>query len=66
MEKHQEYAERGVPEYWILDPVASIALVLTLADDNYQERKFQGDEVLILPTFSELKVTAAQILKAGL
>ncbi|MEL6232567.1 MAG: hypothetical protein AAFR24_21900 [Cyanobacteria bacterium J06627_3] len=55
-----------MPEYWILDPVASIALVLTLADDDYQERKFQGDEVLILPTFSELKVTAAQILKAGL
>ena len=66
LEKRQEYAERGVPEYWIVDPVAAVILVLTLVDGGYQENNFKDNAVLISPAFAELKVTAAQILKAGL
>ncbi|MEM9484685.1 MAG: Uma2 family endonuclease [Cyanobacteria bacterium P01_F01_bin.116] len=65
-EKRQEYGVRGVPEYWIVDPVAAIILVLVLEDDGYREREFKGDDVLVSPRFSELNVTAAQVLNAGL
>lgn len=66
VEKRQEYAERGVPQYWIMDPVAAVILVLILVNGTYQEREFKDNEILISPTFAELDVTAAQILKAGL
>ncbi|MEM6254685.1 MAG: Uma2 family endonuclease [Cyanobacteria bacterium P01_D01_bin.156] len=65
VEKREEYSELGIPEYWIIDPVASVILVLTLADDKYQERKFQNNEI-ILSSFPKTDLTAAQILKAGL
>ncbi|MEO0866872.1 MAG: Uma2 family endonuclease, partial [Cyanobacteria bacterium J06642_11] len=40
-EKRREYAARGIPEHWIVDPVAAIVLVLTLVGDEYQEREFK-------------------------
>jgi Uma2 family endonuclease len=29
-EKRSEYALRGIPEYWIIDPIAAVILILTL------------------------------------
>lgn len=66
IDKRQEYAQRGIPEYWILDPIAAVALVLELKDGQYQEQRFIGDELLVSPKFADLELSAAQILKAGL
>ena len=33
--KHREYAQAGIPEYWIVDPTTTRITVLTLADDRY-------------------------------
>ena len=66
VEKRQEYAERGVPEYWIIDPVAEGVCVLTLVDESYQECKLTGDEVLISSRFLAVDLTATQLLQAGL
>lgn len=37
VEKRQEYAEAGIPEYWIVNPLDQTIAVLTLAGDIYAE-----------------------------
>ncbi len=65
IEKRQEYAERGIPEYWIIDCDRQVILVLTLVNQSYQEQSFSGTLALISPTFPNLSLTAELILKAG-
>lgn len=66
VDKRREYAQRGIPEYWIIDPVEAVIFVLTRVDGEYQEQRFTGDEWLVSLGFPELKLSAAQILGAGL
>ncbi|EKV00370.1 hypothetical protein Lepto7375DRAFT_2478 [Leptolyngbya sp. PCC 7375] len=66
VEKRQDYSELKVPEYWIVDPVAGVVCVLTLVDGHYQERKFEGDQVLLSSKFTAVALTATQVLRAGL
>lgn len=35
--KRADYAEAGIPEYWIVDPLAAAITVLTLTGDTYTE-----------------------------
>ena len=63
--KPQEYADRGIPEYWIVDPDRAWVMVGTLVDDVYQFVTFQGDDAIVSPTFPKLDLTAAQVLSAG-
>ncbi|MGB8702510.1 MAG: Uma2 family endonuclease, partial [Thermosynechococcaceae cyanobacterium] len=65
VEKRQEYAERGIPEYWLIDPQRQVVVVLTLVDQVYQEQRFIGTMAIISPSFSSLILTAEQILNAG-
>ncbi len=69
IEKRAEYAARGIPEYWLIDPARQVVLVLTLsltgAGPVYQEQRFMGDQEIMSPTFPTLNLTAAQILAAG-
>jgi Uma2 family endonuclease len=64
-EKRVEYAERGIPEYWIADPIAGVVVVLTLAGGEYQEQRFTGDMAIASPTFPDLKLTVDELLRAG-
>ncbi|NEP19410.1 MAG: Uma2 family endonuclease [Leptolyngbya sp. SIO4C1] len=66
IDKRREYAERGIPEYWITDPVAAAILILKLVDGSYKEQSFTGNQPLMSPGFPSLKISAAQILNAGL
>lgn len=61
-EKRFEYATRGIPEYWIIDPLKQIVTVLFLVDGLYEEAVFQGGDRLISNTFPELILTASQTL----
>ncbi len=65
IEKRREYALRGIPEYWIIDPNRQIILILTLQGQTYQEQQFVGTEVIASPTFPKLTLTVDQILTAG-
>ncbi len=65
IEKRREYALRGIPEYWIIDPNRQIILILTLQGQTYQEQQFVGTEVIASPTFPKLTLTVNQILTAG-
>lgn len=66
VEKRQEYAQRGIAEYWIIDPIAAVVLVLTLVDKTYEEQTFVGDAQLVSTAFPELALTASQVLAAGM
>ena len=65
VEKPKEYAARGIPEFWQIDPSRSVVAVLTLKDGNYWSREFRGDSRVVSPTFPSLQLTADQILRAG-
>ena len=64
--KRKEYAQRGILEYWIIDPIEEVILILSLVGQMYQEQKFVKDEKLVSPEFPQLDLSAAQVLKAGL
>jgi Uma2 family endonuclease len=52
--KRSEYAARGILEYWIVDPIKQIVIVLSLVDGLYEEIVFQGiDKIqsLVVPDF---------------
>jgi Uma2 family endonuclease len=65
-EKRAEYIKRGIPEYWIINPISTEITVLRLENGAYIEvGVFRGDDSIVSPTFPELKLTAAQVLSAG-
>lgn len=64
--KRQEYAIRNIPEYWIVDPVKNIILVLTLKEKRYQEQQFSGQQKIKSMVFPTLDLVANQVLEAGL
>lgn len=76
-EKVTEYQNKGIQEYWIVDPDPFGAAkyigspkrptvsVYSLVNGVYQVNRFRDSDRVISPTFPDLQVTAAQILKAG-
>jgi Uma2 family endonuclease len=64
-EKRAEYAVRQIPEYWIIDPIAAVVWVLTLAGEEYRESGFTGTQKIVSPGFPGLNLMAEQVLKAG-
>jgi Uma2 family endonuclease len=65
-DKRAEYAERGIPEYWIVDPIAEVVLVLSLEGTEYQEQRFTGSMAIASPTFPDLDLTVEVLLQAGI
>jgi Uma2 family endonuclease len=64
-EKRLEYETRGIPEYWIIDPMAAVVIILTLKVAKYQEQQFTQHQRLNSPLFPDLNLTAEQVLRAG-
>jgi Uma2 family endonuclease len=76
-DKVTEYQNKGIPEYWVIVPdpfgaakyIGSPKLptvsVYTPVDRTYQVQRFQGEQIVISPTFPELQLTASSILQAG-
>jgi Uma2 family endonuclease len=65
LEKPVEYADRGIPEFWIIDPVRAWVWVLILQGNSYQKTEFRGGDAIVSMAFPELKLTAEKVLKAG-
>ena len=63
--KPREYADRGIPELWIVDPDRAWVQVGTLVDGAYQFQTFKGEAAIVSPTFPELNLTAAIVLAGG-
>ncbi|GAP94798.1 Uma2 family endonuclease [Leptolyngbya sp. NIES-2104] len=66
VEKPREYAARGIPELWQIDPSRAVVNVLELVNGAYQSCPFGGDDPIVSPQFPALQLTAAQILAAQL
>ena len=65
--KRIQYAAIGVPEYWLIDPLAQTVMVLTLDGEIYREvGMFQGEEAIASIEFARLKLTVGQIFEAGI
>jgi Uma2 family endonuclease len=62
--KARQYAAISVPEYWLVDPDRAWVKVGTLIDGAYRYETFRGDEAIVSPTFPNLTLTAAQVLRA--
>ena len=63
VQKPREYSERGIPEFWQIDPSRDRVRVLTLNGGTYQVKEFRGNEAIVSVTFPELDLTVARILR---
>jgi Uma2 family endonuclease len=63
--KPKEYAQRGIPEMWQIDPARSWVRIGTLVNGNYEFNTFTDNDPIISPTFPTLTLTATAILTAG-
>jgi Uma2 family endonuclease len=57
-----EYAQAGVPEYWIVDPLQAKVTVLSLREENYLAQEFMGEQIVRSPLLPSWMVTVDQIL----
>ena len=65
--KRAQYEATGIPEYWIVDTQEEQVMVLHLEEGRYIEvGVFREEEMILSPTFGELKLTAQQIFDSGL
>jgi Uma2 family endonuclease len=63
--KRDQYCQRGIPEYWLIDPEHRTITSLWLEFDHYQEvGQFKGSDVIISPTFPTLQLTPEQVFQA--
>ncbi|MGF1566807.1 MAG: Uma2 family endonuclease [Nodosilinea sp.] len=65
--KRRQYAARGIPEYWLIDPLVNIITVLHLDQGHYQEAgQFEGNSSIQSPQLRQMGIvfssTAGQIL----
>jgi Uma2 family endonuclease len=65
IDKHQEYALRSIPEYWIVDPDRAIVVILTLNEKAYKSREFRNGDRILSALFPDCQLMAEQVLRGG-
>jgi Uma2 family endonuclease len=63
VEKAKQYAERGIAEYWLIDPLRAQVLVGRLAGDRYDFVLLKGEDAVATPLCPDWQLTAAQLLR---
>jgi Uma2 family endonuclease len=62
--KRNQYLDREIPLYWIVDPQVREIMVLTLTKEGYQEQVYRGSDKLQFQD-TALNLTTDEILSAG-
>jgi len=62
--KTLEYASVGIPEYWIVDPLANQVMVCLLNQGSYQRTVYAPSQHIISKLLPQLQLTTQQILSA--
>ena len=66
VQKRSDYAEAGIPEYWIVNPLNDTITVLALEDDQYAEHGlFRPGDCADSPTLPGFRVDVAAVFAAG-
>ena len=66
IDKRKQYQDRGIPEYWLIDPARFTVTVLELTDGIYRELGvFRGEDLIQSSFIQEMNLTAQQLLQAG-
>lgn len=60
--KRAQYAAIGVPEYWLIDPVAQTVMVLSLEGESYREIGVFGEQIASVE-FPGLELAVEQIVE---
>ena len=64
--KRIQYQDRGIPEYWIVDPQTKTILVLERKGDSYREAgSFSAGERVLSPGFSNLDLEVSEVFGEG-
>lgn len=65
--KRAQYAARGIPEYWIVDPIEQKVMVLNLDIESgqYIENEFRGRDRLVSTEFPDVELTPNRVLSAA-
>ena len=65
VQKPEEYADRGIGEFWRIDPERKWIQIGVLMAGQYQFTVFKGDDTVVSKSFPSLNLTASQVLRAG-
>lgn len=65
VQKPEEYADRGIGEFWRIDPERKWIQIGVLMAGQYQFTVFKGDDIVVSKSFPSLNLTASHMLQAG-
>jgi Uma2 family endonuclease len=59
--KRHQYEDRGIPEYWIVDPIEEQILLLQLVSGTYQGKSYRGETPLQSLICPKVLISASQL-----
>lgn len=59
--KRSEYAARGIPEYWIVDPRKSKVTVLSLVEGLYEETEYTRADIIVCNVVPQVRVKVGDL-----
>lgn len=62
IDKKNEYKNKQIPEYWIVDPQENKISILSLVNSEYEVNEFTDKQIIVSKTFPNLALTVEQIL----
>lgn len=62
VEKREEYAQFGIPEYWIVDFLLGTFSVLSLVNGTYIEKVYRENDQVISNVFPKLSLSMNQVM----
>lgn len=66
VDKRQDYAQAGIPEYWIVDPLERRVTVLVLEGEQYQvDGEYSPGQIARSRLLEGLEIDVATVFAAG-